>query len=104
MQHIFGRRAARTARLLFYSAAISVPAMAQQSPPSADTFAFSSNPSTNYGGSPQLVVMKGATTFVQFNLSSLPANATVSKATLRLYVDAVTAAGSFDVYEVNTPW
>jgi hypothetical protein len=43
-------------------------------------------------------------TFIQFNLSGTPLNATVSKASLRLYVDAVTSAGAFDVYELDTPW
>src|SRR3954451_16970007 len=98
------RRAGRAARCLLYAAAISLPVMAQDAPPSADTFTLTSNPKTNFGGWPQLVVTPASTTFIQFNLSSLPANADVSKATLRLYVDAVTSAGSFDVYEVNTPW
>jgi hypothetical protein len=96
--------AVRIAPLLLCGATVSVPAIAQQAPPSADTFALSATPKANYGASPLLAVTNGATTFIQFNLSSLPANPTVSKATLRLYVDAVTAAGSFDVYEVNTPW
>ncbi len=104
MKLIPWRWAAKTAHLLFYSAAISIPALAQQAPPSADTFAFNSTPKTNYGAWPQLVVTQGATSFIQFNLSSLPANATVTKATLRLYVDAVSTAGSFDVYAVDTPW
>jgi hypothetical protein len=96
--------AVRIAHLLLYGAAVSVPATAQQAPPSADTFALSATPKTNYGPSPLLAVTNGSTTFIQFDLSGLPSSATVSKATLRLYVDAVTAAGSFDVYEVNSPW
>ena len=63
--------------------------------------AYGTNPKTNYGAFPQLVVTQGATTFIQFNLLNLPANATVSKATLRLYVDAVTRNGSF---EIDTTW
>ncbi len=104
MKLIPWRWAARTAHFLFYSAAFSIPALAQQAPPSADTFAYNSTPKTNYGAWPQLVVTQGATSFIQFNLSSLPANANVTKATLRLYVDAVSTAGSFDVYAVDTPW
>jgi hypothetical protein len=96
--------AAFAAQLLLYAGAISVPMMAQQAPPSADTFALNATPKTNYGPSPLLAVMNGSTAFIQFNLSGVPANATVSKATLRLYVDAVTGAGSFDIYEVNAPW
>jgi trimeric autotransporter adhesin len=96
--------AAKAAHMLLYATAMSVPMSAQQAPPSADTFALSATPKTNYGSSPLLALTNGATAFIQFNLSELPPNATVSKATLRLYVDAVTGAGTFDVYEVNTPW
>ena len=80
--------AAKAAHILLYAAAIAVPVKAQQAPPSADTFALSASPKTNYGPSPLLAVTNGATAFMQFNLSGVPANATVSKATLRLYVDA----------------
>jgi hypothetical protein len=44
------------------------------------------------------------TSYVQFNFSTLPTGASVSKATLRLYVDAVNKPGSFDVYELDTAW
>ena len=95
---------AMAAHLLLFAAVISLPAMAQEAPPSADSFVLSTSPKANFGGWPQLAVTPGSTTFIQFNLSSLPANANVSKATLRLYVDAITSAGTVDVYEVNTPW
>ena len=95
--------AARTAYLALTIPSVSLSLMAQ-APPSADTFAYSANPKTNYAGFPQLVVTQGATTFIQFNLGNVPANATVSKASLRLYVDAVTKTGAFDIYEVDTPW
>ncbi len=75
-----------------------------QVPPSADTFVSNVTPITNYGPGISLVVCTGTTTYIQFNLSAIPANATIAKATLRLYVDAVGKAGSFDVYEVNHSW
>jgi hypothetical protein len=75
-----------------------------QAPPSADTFVSSATPKTNYGASPVLVVQSGTTTFIQFNLSALPAGASVNKATLRLYVDGVLMSGSFDVFPVNGAW
>ena len=75
-----------------------------QAPPSADTFVSSSTPKTNYGPGITLVVGSGSTSYLQFNLSGIPAGATVSKATLRLYVDAVVKGGSFDVYQVNNNW
>jgi len=67
-----------------------------QAPPSADTFVTSTFSKTNFGSSISLVVQPGATTLVQFNLSGIPASATVTKASLRLYVDAVAASGKFD--------
>jgi len=95
----------------FYFAVIAVLAVTMfsattqaQAPPSADTFVSSVTPKANYGASPILVVQAGATTFIQFNLSTLPAGASVNKATLRLYVDAVLTSGSFDVFPVNGAW
>lgn len=96
--------AAKAALALSSAAALHLSVRAQQAPPSSDTFALSATPKANYGPSPLLPVTSGATTYIQFNLAGLPSNATVSKATLRLYVDAITGAGAFDVFEVNTPW
>ena len=78
--------------------------MAQSAPPVADTYANSASAATNYGAQPTLAVAEGNTSYLQFDLSTLPAGATVAKATLRLYVDSVTAGGSFDVDQVNSPW
>lgn len=75
-----------------------------QAPPSADTYASSTFAKTNFGSSIALVVGPGTTSYIQFNLAGIPAGASISKATLRLYVDAVAAKGSFDVYEMDAPW
>lgn len=45
---------------------------------SADTFVSSATPKINYGPSIALAVGPGTTSFVQFNLSGFPANATIS--------------------------
>ena len=42
--------------------------------------------------------------YIQFNLASVPASASVSQATLKLYVHTVTTAGSFNVDFVNGSW
>jgi len=78
--------------------------MVAQAPPSADTFVSSATPKTNYGPGISLVVGPGTTSYVQFNLSGIPAGASVSKASLRLYVDAATAKGIFDVYQLTGSW
>jgi len=75
-----------------------------QAPPSADTFVSSSTAKTNYGSSIALVVGSGTTSYVRFNLAGIPAGASISKATLRLYVDAVAKNGTFDVYQLNNSW
>jgi hypothetical protein len=75
-----------------------------QAPPSADSYVTTALPATNFGSSPILPVQSGTTSYVQLNLAAFPANAKIAKATLRLYVDAVTAPGSFDVFAVNSSW
>jgi hypothetical protein len=91
--------------LIFVSVlALTAHSIVAQAPPSADTFVSSATPKINYGPSIALAVGPGTTSFVQFNLAGFPANATIGKATLRLYVNAVGKDGSFDVYEVNNAW
>jgi hypothetical protein len=70
-----------------------------------DAYTNSANPTTNYGAATTLAV-DGAkeAAYIQFNLSSIPTGASVSQATLKLYVNAVTTAGSFEVYAVNGTW
>ncbi len=75
-----------------------------QAPPAADTFVATAQPTANFGASSMLVVGQGATTYLKFSLGSLPANASVSKASLRLFVDAVAQKGSFDAFEVDSAW
>src|SRR5882724_9629871 len=76
----------------------------QATPPSADTFVSSAVPSHNFGNSTILAVQPGATSYLRFNLATLPAGATVNKASLRLYVDAAIMGGTFDVYQLNNSW
>ena len=62
---------------------------------------------TNYGADPSLFVQKGSATsasYLRFDLSTLPSGASVSKATLRLYVNQVVTSGKFDVYQLNEGW
>ena len=79
--------------------------------PSQDAYTNSVDPTTNYGTAVTLGVVSSATsiqsTYIQFDLSSIPAgytSANIAKATLKLYVNAVTTAGSFNVDYVNGTW
>src|SRR5580704_7887798 len=88
-------------------ALLSTLSFGQATPPVGDTLTYSNNPNTNYGSYTALFVQKGSITsasYIKFNLATLPAGASVSKATLRLYVNQVAANGSFDVYQLNSSW
>jgi len=80
------------------------PLLGAQLRPSEDTFVSASNPNLNYGTSPILVVQPGSVVYMKFNLSSLPLSASVQRATLRLYVDALVEPGMFDVFPVLGDW
>jgi len=73
--------------------------------PSADAYTNTAAPTTNYGAK-TLLDVDGASqiTYIQFNLSSVPASASISQATLKLYLNSVVAAGSFNVDYVNGAW
>jgi len=73
--------------------------------PSQDAYTNTANPSTNFGAK-VLLDVDGATqtAYIQFNLASIPSGATVSQATLKLYVNTVVTAGSFNVDYVNGAW
>jgi hypothetical protein len=83
------------------------PARAQFTP-SADAYTNTASPSTNYGAQKLLNVDNPSeTTYIQFDLSSIPEGYTssnIAKATLKLYVNTVVTAGSFNVDYVNGSW
>jgi len=79
-----------------------------QMTPSGDSYIDTAAATTNYGSKTLLDVESASqTAYIQFNLSSIPAGYTgsdVTKATLKLYVNSVTKAGSFNVDYVNGTW
>jgi len=75
--------------------------------PSGDSYTSTASPTKNFGAATTLGVESSETTFIQFNLSSIPASYTsadITQATLKLYVNTVTTAGSFNVDYVNGAW
>jgi hypothetical protein len=73
--------------------------------PSQDSYTNSAAATTNYGTNVLLYVDSAKeTTYVQFDLGLIPSGAAVSHATLKLFVNAVTSAGSFNVDYVNGSW
>jgi hypothetical protein len=73
--------------------------------PLGDAYTNGADPTTNYGAA-TLLDVDGATeiAYIRFPLSSIPSGATVSSATLKLYVNSVTTAGSFNVDYVSGSW
>ncbi len=80
----------------------------QQVVPAGDTQLNSAAATTNYGGSPTLNVSGSSSALLDFNISTiLPAGTTsaqVLKAKLIVFPDAVTKAGTIDVYQVTSAW
>jgi hypothetical protein len=76
--------------------------------PIGDSYTNTADPTTNYGAKTLLDVDSASqTTYIQFNLSSIPSgytSADITQATLKLYVNAVTKAGSFNVDYINGTW
>jgi len=73
--------------------------------PTGDAYTNSTTPTTNYGAKTLLDVDAASQiSYIQFDLSSIPAGASVSQATLKLYVNSVVTAGSFSVDYVNGSW
>ena len=76
--------------------------------PTADAYTSTADPTTNYGAKTLLDVESASqTAYIRFDFSSIPAgytSANITKATLKLYVNAVTTAGSFNVDYVNGTW
>ena len=79
--------------------------------PIQDSYTNSAANTTNYGAAPTLGLVSSAlsiqTTYIQFDLSSVPSGYTstnVAKATLKLYVNSVSKAGSFNLDFVNGSW
>jgi hypothetical protein len=73
--------------------------------PLGDSYTNTADPTTNFGAK-TLLDVDGASqiTYIQFNLASIPSTASVSQATLKIYVNTVLTAGSFNVDYVNGTW
>src|SRR3974377_570960 len=95
----------KLAMVVICSACLLTNAYAQFTP-SADSYTNTGSQNTNYGGNVQLNVISGSeTTYIQFNLASIPSGytgANVAKATLQLFVNGVTTAGNFNINYVTS--
>jgi hypothetical protein len=82
------------------AAAMSVPAWPADALLTGDTFISTAAAASNFGTNANLAVGNGSTGLVQFSLATLPSGlqaSNISKASLRVYVNRVTAAGNLNV-------
>jgi hypothetical protein len=79
-----------------------------QNTPTDDAYTNTASPGTNYGTAVTLnVVSPSETGYIIFDLSTIPTGYTgakVAKASLKLYVNTVTTAGSLNVDYINGTW
>ncbi len=101
------RAATFYAVLLIVTGIISRPALGQITP-SDDSYTLTNSPTKNFGTAKSLAVEStGGTAFIRFDLSSIPSSVTgsmVAKGTLKIFVDTVPTAGSFNIDLVTSPW
>ena len=74
---------------------------------SGDASVNSAHASVNYGALSNLYAGNGNTSFLQFDLRTLPAGTTsaqISHATLTIFVNRVNAAGTVTISPVSAPW
>jgi len=72
-----------------------------------DAYTQTGTPNQNFGTNANLRVASGVNSHFKFDLSNLPPGTSandVAKATLRLWVNTVTTAGSFDVRRIISVW
>jgi hypothetical protein len=95
----------RAAQVLLVTGTLGLPALwAVDGPLVGDTYISSAAPGSNFGGLATVSVNPTNTGLVQFNLTTIPGMANVSKAYLRVYVDKVNATGTLNFALVTTPW
>jgi hypothetical protein len=104
MQTITRKMQFLSALVLFLSVLAGGAAHAQITP-LGDSYTDTADSTTNYGAK-TLLDVDGASqiAYIQFDLASIPATASISQATLKLYVNTVTTAGSFNVDYVSSTW
>jgi collagen triple helix repeat protein/glycine rich protein/TGF-beta propeptide len=96
-------------RVLVLCVSLSLVASARgQITPTADAYTDSGSPTTNFGRAATLNVQSSSqSSYIKFDLSSIPTGYTgtnIAKASLKLYVNQVITAGSFNVDLVNGAW
>jgi len=105
--HFLSSRPLRIVLLVLTLALLALPGYAQITP-SDDAYVNSASATTNYGGAATLNLSSASqTSFIRSDLTPVPSGYTggsVAKATLKLFVNSVATAGSFNVEMVGGSW
>jgi hypothetical protein len=86
---------------------VKIPSGMPFSPVLGDAYVSSASPTMNFSNLPALNVAAGSQALIQFNLSTLPPGlpaSAVQRATVSLWVNSLTTAGSVAIAQVNAPW
>ena len=85
----------RSLGALLAAGSLFLPALcAADAPLVGDAYVSSASPATNFGAATSLIIAPGNAGLVQFDLTGIPASATIAKAYLRVYVNKVVAGGN----------
>jgi hypothetical protein len=95
----------RSLGALLAAGSLFLPALsAADAPLVGDAYVSSASPATNFGAATSLVIAPGNAGLVQFDLTGIPASATIVKAYLRVYVNKVVAGGTLNFALATSSW
>jgi hypothetical protein len=77
---------------------------AADAPLVGDTYISSASAGSNFGAATSLVVAPGNAGLVQFDLTAIPAGATIATAYLRVYINKISANGTLSIAPVTASW
>ena len=91
--------------VLLIAGSLWLPALwAVDAPLIGDTYISSASPASNFGTAASIVIAPGNAGLVQFDVSAIPINSTITKAYLRLYVNKVVSGGTLNFALATTSW
>src|SRR5262245_7950732 len=70
----------------------------------ADAYVDFANAAANFGGATSVRVSPTQTGLMQFDVSSVPSGAVISRASLVLFVSGVTTPGAVGIFPLVGPW
>ncbi len=95
----------RSLGALLAAGSLFLPALsAADAPLIGDAYVSSAAPATNFGAATSLIIAPGNAGLVQFDLTGIPASATIAQAYLRVYVNKVVAGGTLNFALATSSW